>query len=424
MEDLMNRKRLGLLGVIASAALAISATVVPAAHAASEILIWADETRGPHLTTLFAANPNVVPGSTIKVVTFSSYDALGAALDKVTGTTGPDIFVGGNDWVTKMAKSGKLAPVTLTATQKSKFAATNFFDLSYQGKLYGVPVDINNVAMVYNTKLVTTAPKTYGDMVDFYKANKVSKGLKAGLCITGGGMAWGGLSGLSALGADPYFMRAKGVPDVYKGFNGTTFGNNVKKYLLDANGKSNGFYPATDTGCADNFKAGLVPYATIGNWEWKTYEKLGFTMNFMPVPGVVAGTYGHMFGSVNGAFLTTYADKHGVAVAAKSLLTNYFASAAGQIAYEAIELRPPANLDAQSSASVSDAQKNMANAATLAGIPQIGAFLGSNAGGASYWDSSGGYWTAVLVNGKDPVVEGKKLAAIWKKNVAVGKADL
>ena len=97
MEDLMNRKRLGLLGVIASAALAISATVVPAAHAASEILIWADETRGPHLTTLFAANPNVVPGSTIKVVTFSSYDALGAALDKVTGTTGPDIFVGGND---------------------------------------------------------------------------------------------------------------------------------------------------------------------------------------------------------------------------------------------------------------------------------------------------------------------------------------
>lgn len=420
----MHKKRFGFASVIAATALVVSGLLVPSAHASNEIIVWADETRGPHLTKLIAAKGDWVPGYTIKIVTFSSYSALGDALAKATGTSGPDIFVGGNDWVVASAKTGKLAPVTLTASQKAQFTAGQLYDLSYGGKLYGVPLDINNVGLIYNTKLVSSAPQTFGDMVDFYKANKVSKGLKAGLCITGGGMAWGGLSGLSALGADPYFMRAKGVPDVYKGFNGTTFGNNVKKYLLDANGKSNGFYPATDTGCADNFKAGLVPYATIGNWEWKTYEKLGFTMNFMPVPGVVAGTYGHMFGSVNGAFLTTYADKHGVAVAAKSLLTNYFASAAGQIAYEAIELRPPANLDAQASASVSDAQKNMANAATLAGIPQIGAFLGSNAGGASYWDSSGGYWTAVLVNGKDPVVEGKKLAAIWKKNVAVGKADL
>ena len=32
--------------------------------------------------------------------------------------------------------------------------------------------------------------------------------------------------------------------------------------------------------------------------------------------------------------------------------------------------------------------------------------------------------SAVLVDGKDPLVEAKKLAAIWKANVAAGKADL
>jgi hypothetical protein len=50
--------------------------------------------------------------------------------------------------------------------------------------------------------------------------------------------------------------------------------------------------------------------------------------------------------------------------------------------------------------------------------------LNTHAGGANYWDSAPAYWTAVLVDGKNPLVEAKKLAAIWKANVAAGKADL
>ncbi|CAB4788500.1 unannotated protein [freshwater metagenome] len=66
----------------------------------------------------------------------------------------------------------------------------------------------------------------------------------------------------------------------------------------------------------------------------------------------------------------------------------------------------------------------MGAAASLSSIPQIGAFLNTNKGGASYWDSAPAYWTAVLVDGKNPLTEAKKLASIWKANVAAGKADL
>jgi arabinogalactan oligomer/maltooligosaccharide transport system substrate-binding protein len=411
------------LALAATLSFAAGVTIVPA-QAASEIIVWADETRGPNLEKVFKAKGDWVAGSTIKVVTFSGYDAMGTAFENSTASTGPDILVAGNDWVVKSAKSGKLAPVTLTAAQKSQFTPKQFFDLSYGGKLYGVPVDFNNVSMIYNTKLVKTAPKTYGEMVNYYLANKTKKGLKAGLCIAGGGMSWGGLSGLSALGADPYFMKADGTVDYNKSFDPAVFGKNVKTYLLDKNGKSNGFYPATDTGCQDNFLAGKVPFAVIGNWHWKTFAAAGFAMNMMPVPGVKAGTYGKMFGSVNGAMLTSYAETHGVAVAAKSLLTNFFASTAGQATYEAVEGRPPASKAAQTSPLVLPAQKSFADAGGLSSIPQIGAFLGNESGGASYWASSGAYWTAVLVDGKDPLVEAKKLAAIWKANVAGGKADL
>ena len=419
----MNTKRFGFAGVFAAFALAVSTLVAPSASAATEIVVWADESRGPNLTKVIAAKGDWVAGYTVKVVTFSSFDALKDAFDKATDASGPDIVVGGNDWVPTGAKSGKLAPLALAAAVKARFNPTQFLDLTYKGKLYGVPVDVNNVAMIYNTKLVTTAPKTFGDMVAYYKANKTSKSLKAGLCVAGGGMSWGAHSIFSALGADAYQFDSRDKIVYNRSFNGTTFGKNVRTYLLDGK-KSNGFLPASDAGCKDNFLDGKVPFAIIGNWEWSDYVAKGFTMNLMPVPGVVANKPGKMFGSVSGALLTTFAAKHGVEAGAKSLLTNFFGSTAGQVLYQKYEGRPPAEKGAALDATVTDAQRGFGAAASLSSLPQIGAFLNTNAGGASYWDSAPAYWTAVLVDGKDAVTEGNKLAAIWRANTTAGKSDL
>jgi arabinogalactan oligomer / maltooligosaccharide transport system substrate-binding protein len=115
-----------------------------------------------------------------------------------------------------------------TAAQRAQFTPSQFFDLSFGGKLYGVPVDVNNVGMVYNTKMVKKAPKTYGEMVNFYLANKTKLGLKAGLCVAGGGMSWGALSGFSALGAEPYIMNANGSVNYNKSFDPAVFAKNVR----------------------------------------------------------------------------------------------------------------------------------------------------------------------------------------------------
>ncbi len=419
----MTKKRLGAFGVIAAAAIAVSGLVVPSANANNTIVVWADGDRGPNLEKVLKEKGDWVSGYTITVKSFSNFDALKDAFDKATDASGPDIVMGANDWVPTGAKSGKLAPITLTASQKARFTAGQLFDLTYKGKLYGVPVDVNNVAMIYNTDLVKTAPKTFGEMVALYKANKASKGLKAGLCVAGGGMSWGAHSIFSALGADAYQFDSRDKIVYNRSFNGTTFGKNVRTHLLDGK-KSNGFLPASDAGCKDNFLDGKVPYAIIGNWEWKDYVAKGFTMNLMPVPGVVANKPGKMFGSVSGALLTTFAAKHGVEAGAKSLLTNFFGSTDGQVRYQKIEGRPPAEKGAALDATVSAAQRGFGAAATLSSIPQIGAFLNNNAGGANYWDSAPAYWTAVLVDGKDAVVEGNKLAAIWRANTTAGRADL
>ena len=419
------QKKLIAKSLAASLALALVAGVntVPASAADKELVVWADETRGPNLTKTLAAKSDWVSGYKITVKAFSSFDALKEAVDKSTDLTGPDIILGANDWVPTGAKNGKLAPITLPASVKARFTANQLFDLSYKGSLYGIPLDINNVGMVYNENLVKNAPKTLGEMVSYYKANKTKKGLAAGLCIAGGGTSWGAHSVLSALGGSAYRMKNGAVDTTKDPINPAELAKNIKTYLLDANGKSNGFFPATDTGCKDNYLAGKVPFAIIGNWEWQDYMAEGFQMNLMPVPGVKAGTYGTMFASVSGAMLTSFAAKRGVEAGAKDLLINFFASTAGAVAYQAIELRPPAEKGAQTKVEFT-AQQNFGKAASKAGIPQIGAILNGAAGSKSYWDLLPAFWTAVLVNGKDPQTEATKMNGFFVKNVTEGVKDL
>ena len=421
----MIQHKFGKVAALTVAAGLISGFVSAPVHAASNtIVVWADETRGPNLQKVIASKGDWVPGYTIKIVPFSSFDALKAAFDNATDITGPDIVVGANDWVATGAKNGKLAPVTLSSSVRSKFTANNFFDLSYKGVLYGVPLDVNNVAMIYNAKL-TSKPGTLGQMVKFYLANKAADKLTAGLCVAGGGMSWGAASVLGAIGGAPYVMTPTGsVSASADPVPAEVVGANIKSLFLSKSGKSNGFFPATDTGCKTAFLAGTVPYAIIGNWEWQDYVKAGFDMNLMPVPGIKHGSHGSAFASVSGAMLTVYAAKHGVDQGAKSLLNNFFGSSAGAVAYENIELRPPAQKTAQKDASISLAQKGFGKAGAAAGIPQIGAILNGATGSKSYWDLLPAFWTDVLVNGKDPVTSAAKMDAFFKTNIAAGIPQL
>lgn len=414
------KKRFSVASFVAAAAVAVSAIAVAPAHAANtEIVIWADGQRGPNLQKLMNQKSDWVAGYSFKVVSYSSFDALKAAFDNATEKSGPDIIMAANDWVPAAAKAGKLAPVTLTPAVKAQFTPGQLFDLSYKGALYGLPVDVNNVGMIYNAKLVKSAPRSFGDMVDFYLANKST--LKAGLCVAGGGMSWGALGVSTALGAYPYKIKSDGTVDSADPMDATAVAANVTKYLLGADGKSNGFFPASDTGCKDNFLAGKVPFAIIGNWEWRDYVAKGFAMNLSPVPGVASGSYAPSFGSVSGALLTTYAAKHGVEAGAKTALFNIFGSRTGARMYQKIEGRPAASKDG-AAFSPTAGQKGFAKVAGITSLPQIGAML--NGDKTSYWDALPSFWTAVLVDGKSPTTEATKLAAIYKANLANGLKNL
>ena len=426
-----NKKRAAMLAVFAVALGGVALT--PANAATKTLTIWADETRGPHLIELFGAledqdEGDFVSGYVIDVKTQTNFEALKAALDNATSASGPDIVLGPNDWVSSGVKNGKLAALTLPAAIKADFTANQLGDLSYKGKLYGVPLDVNNVAMVRNAGV--PKPATFGAMVNYYMDNKEAQGLTAGLCIIGGGTSWGGMSVYSALGMQPYRMKS-GKVDVTLSKPGkaaasgdpinANFVNNLKTYLLTPNGdnwQSNGFYAPWDGGdvsCEADFKAGKVPFGILGNWQ-PDFTTTAIVATAQPVPGVTAGTYGSAFGSVSGALLTSFAAPKGNLAAAKSLL-NYFGSRAGQRDYQKIEKRPHAN--AKASKFGNSFQKAFGNAAGLASIPQIGAIL-NGTGGNSWWDLAGNYWYRVANNGENITTTTANLSALLKANIVAG----
>ena len=105
----MTKKRYGVVGPIAAAALAVSVMAVPTAFAAKKsIVIWADDTRGPALESIVKQMEAEVPGYKVSVRSFASYDALGTAWDKATAATGPDIILRDGSLALSGSKSGKI----------------------------------------------------------------------------------------------------------------------------------------------------------------------------------------------------------------------------------------------------------------------------------------------------------------------------
>jgi hypothetical protein len=65
--------------------------------------------------------------------------------------------------------------------------------------------------------------------------------------------------------------------------------------------------------------------------------------------------------------------------------------------------------------------KGFSRAAAQGSVPQVGSILGGVSGNASYWDSSSAFWANVLIDGKKPLAEARKLNTILKKNLSAAR---
>ncbi|HEX3529176.1 MAG TPA: extracellular solute-binding protein [Thermoanaerobaculia bacterium] len=150
--------------------------LLPALAAAQkEIVIWhayrgAEKTAFEKVVDQFNKSHTGIKATTLAV----PYDAFA---DKITAAVprgkGPDVFIYAQDrlggWV---AAGNTVEPIDffLDAPTKGRFLSTTLQAMTYQGNVYGLPLNYKVITLIYNKKLVPKPPKTSAEMVTLAKS--------------------------------------------------------------------------------------------------------------------------------------------------------------------------------------------------------------------------------------------------------------
>ncbi len=130
---------------------------------APKLVIWADDTRAPVLRDL-AVTFKAQTGVAIEVMEIAFDQLRGQFITAAPTGQGPDILVGAHDWVGELAANGLLEPVNF-GPKLAEFSAVAVQAFSYGGKNYGVPQGTENIAIIYNKKLVPQPPRTWDELL-------------------------------------------------------------------------------------------------------------------------------------------------------------------------------------------------------------------------------------------------------------------
>jgi arabinogalactan oligomer/maltooligosaccharide transport system substrate-binding protein len=171
----MTRNKHGFLGK-ALAVLALAAAVAPAAPAATDLVVWhayrGDEKAAfEKVVGMYNAKQKDVVVKTLAV----PYDAYA---DKITASVprgkGPDVFIFAQDRLGGWVEAGQtIEPIDFFVDDKTtaQLVPGMMAAMTYRDTIYGLPLNYKSIAMIYNTALVKTPPKTTGELI------KVAKGL-------------------------------------------------------------------------------------------------------------------------------------------------------------------------------------------------------------------------------------------------------
>ena len=216
-------------------------------------------------------------GNTVKVQLDKS--DFQAYLQAANSSKGPDIMYGiAHDNLGTFQKAKLLAEVPKNVIDNSKYVDTSIKAVSYDGKLYGVPISIETYALFYNTDKVTTVPTTVDDLIA--QAQKV--GLQYDINNFYFSYAF-----LAANGGYVFKDKGNGAldpADIGLGNEGATKGYQTLQDLV----QKYKFMTADIKGdkASAAFKEGKTGFYISGPWDVAGFTTAGTKFAVAPLPGM------------------------------------------------------------------------------------------------------------------------------------------
>jgi arabinogalactan oligomer / maltooligosaccharide transport system substrate-binding protein len=357
--------RIGALVVLAGALAAlVGAKIAPAANhraAANPLVIWTDADRYTAMTKV--ANAYAAKrGVEVKVVQRNTN--IRDDLSTVKPENAPDVIVAAHDWTGQLAANGLVVPLFPKKTALKAIPGYARKGFTY-GKLYGMPVAVENVGLFVNTALAKV-PKSWKDLEKRALAFQRKGGGRVALDVQQGS------------GGDAYHMYP-----LFSGLCGYVFGTTAGKLNPHKLGVANPKFLKNTSlinkwnheGLVNSkidantstqlFTTGKAAYWITGPWNIDTVRKAGIKFKIIQIPKIKCNAV--PFLGVQGLMVTKFASGHGVASIAKDFVGSYMATSGAQYQLSVLNGRYPANTTAAKR--VKDTALRQIGLASKGGVP-------------------------------------------------------
>jgi maltose/maltodextrin transport system substrate-binding protein len=360
-----------------------SATAVAAALAfagsvqaqAGGLLVWINGDKG--YNGLQKIGDDFAKKSGVKVTVEHPEDAPGKFQQAAAAGKGPDVWCWPHDRLGEWAQSGLVVPINPSKKIMDEVEQTAWNAFTYQGKLWGYPLSVEAIGLIYNKALVKTPPKSFDDVVKLDKELS-AKGKKAILWdYNNTYFTW---PILAANGGYVFAKDAKGNLDPAK--VGVNAPGAIQGAELLANLIKNGQMPK-GSGYAEMeaaFNKGDVAMMISGPWAWDNLRKSKIDFGVAPIPDV-GGKQSKPFVGVLGCMISAPSKQKDVA---KEFLENHVMRVEGLKMINAdVPLGTPANKaffkELSSNENIKATMENARRGEPMPNIPEMGKFWSSMA---------------------------------------------
>lgn len=379
-------------GTAPSSAPASSAAA--ADYTGTTLTVWVDDTRMA-ATQAAAQAFEAATHAKVDLVKKNFADIQADFTSQVPTGKGPDITIGAHDWLGNLIQNGVVAPIEL-GDKANDFEPVAIQAFSQDGQVYGVPYAIENIGLIRNTKLASSAPATWDDAVAMGKKAGTKYPILLQVGTTG----------------DPYtaypLQTSFGAPVFTQNSDGSYSselamgGANGEKFAqwLAAQGKAGTLDTSISYDIAvDAFSKGKSPFIIGGPWMLEKFK--GLELSIDPIPSA-GGQKASPFVGVQGFFISS---KSANPIVANDFLTNYIATTDVQYAMYQAGQRTPALKSAAEKAAGDPLTAGFAkvaqDAVPMPSIPEMAAVW-------TYW----GVTEANIISGKQQAVAG------WQKMIS------
>ncbi|WP_210397716.1 maltose/maltodextrin ABC transporter substrate-binding protein MalE [Motiliproteus sediminis] len=305
--------------------------LLSAAPVEAALSLWIGDDKGAAGVQAVADRYQAETGQRVEVTAHAN---LPQAFDQALATgEGPDIVIWAHDRLGEWASRGGLQPVYPSAEFRRFTAPFVWPALTLDGELYGYPIAVEAVGLIYNRKLLPHPPLDFEHLFALHPQLRAEGVKTIAWDYTNPYFSWGLLSSgdsFSLRATDDGFATGIDSADAKRG------ARLLQRLLVD------GVMAAELNGsrAAEAFKRGELAMTINGPWSWQAFRNAGIDMGVVPLPRV-QGQRSRVFVGVWAAAITRFAgDQH----TAADFIENYLLSLEGLRRINAeVSLGPVAN---------------------------------------------------------------------------------